>query len=219
MTGQIEIAPTSTAPLRGDPSPLLEQLGSPGDLAVPAQALTAAQFEQVRSLAGLTAFLRDYQQRILIPLELPMIERAWRHTSRNELRELVALDASLAADPALKAFAAASCRVGQRQLNRLRPMRDHRFVQRYIAAIEDGRARGWHTLVFGVTLATFCLPLRQGLVSYGERTLGGFVAGAARPLALTHTQCADIHAQLCAELPATVNGLLSQTGRAELQVQ
>jgi urease accessory protein UreF len=83
-------------------------------------------------------------------------------------------------------------------------MRDQRVVQRYLAAIEAGQARGWHTLVYGVSLAVFSLPLRQGLQHYVEQTVGGFVESAARKLRLTETQCETLAMEQGATVPHSV---------------
>ena len=66
----------------------------------------------VHNVASLRKFLGQYQLCILLPLELPAIEAAHGHASRNEVRELVALDQELAAEPVLKNFAGPSRRVG-----------------------------------------------------------------------------------------------------------
>ncbi|MBI5387476.1 MAG: hypothetical protein HZA90_22685 [Verrucomicrobia bacterium] len=217
MTGQTHIAPSETALLSGEVRPLLTQLGTAEDLAAPALASSALQLAQVRSVPALRMFLQTYQAGLLTPLELPAIQRAYDCAQRHEVRELMALDQQLAAEPKLREFAAASCRVGQRQIHRLRPLRDHRLVQRYLAAVDSGEARGWHTLVYGITLAVFSLPLRQGLVNYAQQTLGGFIAGAAPPLALTDGQCGELHAQACAAVPAAVQRLLAPNGHTLLR--
>ena len=62
-------------------------------------------------------------------------------------------------------------------------MRDQRVVQRYLQAVEGGQANGWHTLVYGLTLAVYSLPLRQGLLGYAHQTTRGFIYSAARMLA------------------------------------
>ena len=36
-------------------------------------------------------------------------------------------------------------------------------------------ANAWHTLVYGVTLALYSIPLRQGLLGYGYQTMRGFI--------------------------------------------
>src|SRR6185369_18022910 len=141
-----KIAVPAPAELLGDAHPLIEQLGSAEDLAVATRA-AAIEFPRVSDLASLRNFLNTYRTQILVPLEMPVIVAAHGHATRNEMRELVALDARLAGEKAIRDFAMASCRVGQRQLSKLRALRDERIVQRYLLAIERGEARGWHTLV------------------------------------------------------------------------
>lgn len=218
MRSQTHIAAPDVAPFWGDPHPLLEQLGVPEDLAAPALASTALRLRQVNSLAALESFLHFYVAELLVPLELPVTLQAHRHAERNEWRELLALDRQLASEPKLREFAAASCRVGQRQLNRLRALRDVRLVQRYLRAVHAGQARAWHTLVYGVSLAVFSLPLRQGLVNYAHHTLGGFIGSAARPLAMAERQCRALHAQACANVPTVVGTLLGANGQPILKV-
>ncbi len=59
--------------------------------------------------------------------------------------------------------------------------------KRYLAAVESGEAHGWHTLVYGLTLAVYSLPLRQGLLGYAQQTTRGFIQAAARSLELSET--------------------------------
>jgi hypothetical protein len=151
------------AALLGEFSALLRALGSP-----------SAQIS-VRP----AQFLAAYQTNVLGSIELPAIARARQHASRGEFRELLELDAQLAAEPLLQPFAAGSRRVGQVQLERLRPLRDERLAQRYLSAVEAGRAHGWHTVVYGIILAVYSWPLRQALIHYGRETMCG-LAGASR---------------------------------------
>lgn len=198
------IAPSSPAELLGDPHPLLEQIGSTDDLAVTGAVAHAIEFQRVSDLPSLRRFLDGYRTEILVPIELPAIVSAYQHSVRGETAELIALDERLAAEQAVRRFAVASCRVGQRQLSKLRPMRDQRLVQRYLAAIEDGKARGWHTLVYGVSLAMFSLPLRQGLQNYAEQTVRGFVSSAAASLRLPEKECDTLLAAQSSEAPRAV---------------
>jgi len=204
MTVGIKSLPSSPADLLGDPHPLLEQLGSADDLAVTSTVATAFEFHRVSSLPALRSFLEAYRAEILAPIELPAIVSAYHHAARGELKELVALDQRLGDETALRRFALASCRVGQRQLSKLRPMRDQRVVQRYLAAIEAGQARGWHTLVYGVSLAMFSLPLRQGLQHYIEQTVRGFVDSSAKSLRLAEADCDALMLEQAEHLPGTV---------------
>src|SRR6266516_3530699 len=150
------------AELLGDWHPLFQQLGSTEGLIALSTASHSLQLNNVDSVETLLGFLEAYQFQILIPHELPAIQRAYRHASRHETRELIAWDQLIGAEPVLKPFANASRRVGQAQLKRLRPLRDHRLLQRYLRAVEEGAAQGWHTLVYGVTLSVYSLPVLQG---------------------------------------------------------
>jgi urease accessory protein UreF len=82
-------------------------------------------------------------------------------------------------------------------------------VQRYLAAIEDGRARGWHTLVYGISLAMFSLPLRQGLQNYAEQTQRGFIESAARSLRLPEVDGAELLAAEAAIIPALITQVVA----------
>ncbi len=194
----------------GDWHPLVDQLGSANGLVALAEVTALVRARPVHDTSSLRAFLVQYQKHVLLPIELPAIQRAFDHTSRRELRELVAYDQQLAGHDVLKPFVEASRRVGQTQLLKLRPLRDERVPRRYLAAVERGEANAWHTLVYGLTLALYSMPLRQGLIGYGCQTTRGFIYAAARPLRLSETTCRQLLEKLCAELPAAVEALLAQ---------
>jgi urease accessory protein UreF len=196
--------------LLGDLHPLVEQLGSLDGLVTLAGASDSVQVQQITNLPELRGFLHGYHTRILWPVELPAIQRAFIHASRNEVRELVALDEQLAQEPMLKNFAAASRRVGQGQLQKLRPLKDIRPLQRYLAAVDKGQAQGWHTLVYGLTLAVYSLPLRQGLFGYAQQTTRGFIHAAARSLRLSDAEARSLFEEFCRDLPGAVEPLLAQ---------
>jgi urease accessory protein UreF len=195
----------------GDAHPLVQQLGSADGLASLHALADSLRLQPVACQPALWEFLRAYHERILLPHELPAIQKAFVHASRNEVRELIALDLQLATEPMLQDLAAASRRVGQAQLQKLRPLRDERGVQRYLAAVENHDARGWHTLVYGLTLAVYSLPLRQGLLGYAHQTTRGFIHAAARSLQLTEAECLGLFDELCAPLPAAVATLVEKS--------
>jgi urease accessory protein UreF len=205
-----QLALTDATDWLGDWHPLAEQLGSADGLVELGSVSSLLQLPPVHNVASLRKFLGQYQLCILLPLELPAIESAHGHASRNELRELVALDQELAAEPVLRNFAAPSRRVGQAQLQKLRPLRDHRVVQRYLSAVENGDAHGWHTLVYGLTLAVYSLPLRQGLLGYAHQTMRGFIYSAARMLDLSERACRGLFDDLCADLPLAIEAQLKE---------
>lgn len=192
----------------GDVHPLVEQLGSADGLASLHALAGALGARPVASLPALREFLHTYHERVLWPHELPAIQTAFVHASRNEMRELIAFDQRLAATPQLQDFAGASRRIGQAQLQKLRPLRDERGVQRYLAAVAAREAHGWHTLVYGLTLTVYSLPLRQGLLGYAQQTTRGFIHAAARSLKLTEEECRQLFDELCTPLPEVVDSLV-----------
>jgi urease accessory protein UreF len=153
-----------------------------------------------------------------VPCELPAIVAACGHAQRGELRELLAQDQSLAAPLLPTPFAAPSQRMGLLQLARLRPLRDSRIVQRYLTAVESGRAHGWHTVVYGVTLAVFSLPLRQGLLYYAQETLSVLASAAGRSKSLSQVELDEMLSGLLSRVPAAVEvALVGERADAELK--
>ncbi len=211
MLHQAKIAPENAVELLGDLHPLMEQLGSLDGLVTLADASDSLQVPQIKTLPDLRNFLQNYHARILSPIELPVIQRAFSHAAHNELRELIALDQEIALEPVLQNFISASRRIGQGQLQRLRPLRDERVVQRYLTAVDCGEAHGWHTLVYGLTLAVYSLPLRQGLLGYAHQTTRGFIHAASVSLELSRADSRGLFEELCAGLPATIESLIAKS--------
>lgn len=210
MTVGTNNVPNSPAELMGDVHPLLDQLGSAEDLAVTSTVAEAIDLRRVSDLPSLRRFLQSYRSEVLVPIELPNIVRAFGHATRGELVELLALDRELSENATLRKFGPASCRVGQRQLSKLRPMRDQRLVQRYLSAIENKQARGWHTLVYGVSLAIFSLPLRQGLQNYIEKTVRGFIYSSAKSLRLSEADCLSLDGEQQLHVPPALDLALKE---------
>ncbi len=192
MVNQNKPASREAVELLSECHPLLEQLGSADGLFTLGAVAACLRLPKVDTPAALAEFLRAYRWQILIPLEWPAIFRAHHHASRNEARELIALDLTLSREKTHSHFASASRRVGRSQLQRLRPLRDERIVQRYLLAVEREQAQAWHTLVYGLTLAIYSLPVRQGLLNYARQTFNGFIQVAARPLRLSAQDCSRL---------------------------
>jgi len=210
MVKQTRLALSEAAEWLADWHPLAEQLGSADGLAALGSVSTLLRLRPVHDLRSLRRFLVSYLAQVLVPLELPSIQAAFGHAQRNELRELIGLDQQLAHKPVLRSFADASQRVGQGQLQKLRPLRDQRLVQRYLAAVDAGLAHGWHTLVYGLTLEIYSLPLRQGLLGYAHQTTRGFIYSAARMLRLSERQCRDLFDELSALRADAVEQMIRQ---------
>lgn len=158
-----EFARSHAANLPGEWHAMLQQIGSPD--------LSEFAVGPRNAFSG-EGFLETYLSRLLLPVELPAIAEACGHAMRGELRELIDQDHRLSEK--IGPFASPSRQTGRLQLARLRPLRDDRLVQRYLAAVEFGQANGWHTIVYGLTLALYSLPLRQGLLHYAQETLASF---------------------------------------------
>ena len=207
---QASVAAPEGAELLGELHPLLAQLGCAEGLLSLSGAAALLQCPRVESRQSLAGFLRAYYDEILLPEELPAICRAYAHAAHNQVMELVSLDREVSRQARPQPLARASRRVGQAQLKRLRPLRSERVVQRYLNAVEQGRAQGWHTLVYGLTLAVYSLPVRQGLLNYTRQTLFGFIYAVARPLQLGEADCRNLLDELCADLPKRLETLLSE---------
>ncbi len=204
--------------MRGGFGSLFAQLGRPEALATDGERAAALKFTRIENVPALRLFLRAYVTEILLPLELPAIARAFSQVQRNELRELLETTRALGSEPRLREFATASQRVGGSHLERLRPLADQRLVQRFRQAVAAGQAAPWHTVVFGLTLAIYSLPLRQGLVHYARQMLGGFIAGAAPPLRLNEAAADELLEDLCAGLAAGVEAVVTAHAGGGLRV-
>ena len=164
----------------------------------------ASASEHITDLPTLQIFLDTYLTQVLLPLELPAIAEACGRVRRGETRELIALDRRLAGEARLAQFALASRTIGVIQLQRMRPLRDERTVQRYLSAVESGEASGWHTLVYGLTLAVYAFPLRQGLLHYARETLSGLACSAAEAGNFFDPACQEMLQTILAHLPEAV---------------
>jgi urease accessory protein UreF len=209
VLNQIRLSTSVAAQQPEGVAALLEQLGSMEDLVSITAASALLEGAPVHDVRTLAVFIETYLQEVLIPIELPLIHKAFLHASRNECRELIVLDQSAAAKMHVEQFAKASRRVGHLHIRAMRPIRGERLVQRYLAAVESGEANGWHTIIYGITLAVFSLPARQGLMHYAYRTMGGFVQAAARSLRLTERECREIVGDLCDDVPQGIESILA----------
>jgi urease accessory protein UreF len=180
MLDQVNNVPQSATEVLGDLAALAEQLGGTDGLQQLSLTTASLGAARVQSAADLARFLDQYSTAVLLPRQLPAVAQAYEFCVRGQLRELVALDQEIARLSAAQPFAKASAAVGRTQLRRLRSLRGERLIPRYLAAVEAGEAKAWHTLVFGLVLAVYSLPLRQGLMHFAHQTIGGFIESARR---------------------------------------
>jgi urease accessory protein UreF len=206
MLEKDKISLRGAAELQGDVSALAEALGA-AELQELARIGAPVELQHVRNLAELRGFLQKYISHVLVRSELRTIYRAYQHATRGQVRELIALDTYLHGRTPLRGSGKASQFVGRAQLKKLRALRDQRLVQRYLKAVEQGEAEGWHTVVFGLVLALFSLPLRQGLLHYATQTLNGFIQ-SAKHLDLRQSDCAALFSDIAAQLPKAIESIV-----------
>jgi urease accessory protein UreF len=200
MWTQRQTLATDPAEWLGQWHPLASQLGSADGLVALTTLTAALNLPPVADFETLRQFIRGYHDRVLRPIELPAILRAYNHTAGFELRELIAFDQELAQCAELQPLAEASRRAGRFHLEQLRPLRDDRFVRRYLAATDEGQANAWHTLVYGLTLSVYSLPLRQGLVNYAAQTTRGFIQLSVAGLNYSESDCRALFDEVCSEV-------------------
>jgi urease accessory protein UreF len=207
---------TNASGQEGDASLLAEQLGSAQELTELGPLVLSSQLTKIHSVSGLKDFLLNYRENLLGSRELPAIYDTYNHAVKNQVRELISLDLEISKDAHLKPFLTSSHHVGIRQLNKMRGLKDNRVLQRYRDAVLAGEAYGWHTLVYGLVLATYSIPLRQGLLHYGHQTLSGFVYRAGRALDLNEETCRGLIAENVSTLPSYIEQTLARNGSPPL---
>ncbi len=176
-----------------------------------AAALAAVGMPRLSCRANAALFLERYAERVC-PVELAVVQQAFTHAASGHSRELIALDQSLPKLAELRELAGASALAGRLQSEHLRPLRDERLMQRYWEAVEGGAVSGHHWVVFGMTLALYSVPLRQGLLGFGRETLAGLSIAAGKQLVLPETDLAEPLASATERLPSVVEGVLSGGG-------
>lgn len=207
-------APAAVEAMFRDLHPLAAQLGSAAGLSAASSSAAAALLPpKVHDRVSLREFLERYRAQILLPIELPTILRTYNHANQFEVREVIKLDKDLQAEPALARFSGASRFAGLNQLRNLRPLRDQRLIHRYLSAVESEEANGWHTIVYGIILSIYSIPLRQGLMHYTHETIKGFVQSAAIHLQLSDEHVEQIVVLIEGCVPKEIELLLGESAR------
>lgn len=208
------------AEIAGDPGALLSRLGAPKETGVEAPLVAGVPKGRraIHTVADLKEFLCLYRDQVLLGIEVPAILRAARHTELFEPRELIALDQELSANPLLNEWSESSWFIGRSQLRQLSGFKDNRLLQRYSEAVKTDRAKGWHMVVFGVTLATYSLPHRPALRQYALDTLRGFVHGPSCPIPFESGAAEKLILEITACLPESLNRILENDPRSRLQL-
>jgi urease accessory protein UreF len=196
---------------------LEDQLGSPEEATARSASVFASSLTHITSGAQLRDFIAQFQVGPLATQEVPTILRAYHFARQNQAREIIELDRSLVDCFPNEALANASEKVGRNQLRRMRALKTERVVTRYWDAVHAKQARGWHTVVFGVVLAVYSIPLRQGLNHYSTQTISGFLEAGAASLKLRLPEISAIEQSLADETPLLVERALAAHGGNELR--
>ena len=141
-------------------------------------------------------FIGRYGRELLVPAELPQIARVARLAAASCFREIILEDVPPDAVAWDRNFQSASRRVGRAQLRRLRPLRDVKGLARYRQAVDSGKATGTHTVVFGIMLGLYSIPLRQGLSHYASQTIHSLADSGADRLGLPLEERQSVHGTL-----------------------
>jgi urease accessory protein UreF len=195
--------------LLGELRGLLAQLGAAESLVNLSAAADALAQPELPSWEVFGEFISTYKTKVLYQHELSAIYRAYLHGRSHESRELVSLDQQLENVRTLRPFSQASRRIGETQLKALAALRGERVAAKYYAAVQEGRANGWHTLVYGLTLAVYSIPVRQGLVGYATQILRAYIHAAARTFGASTQSAQHLLDKLCADLPQEVDSVLT----------
>ena len=162
------------------------------------------------SAAELAVVLERYRTTLLESIELPALTNARRLASRGRTKELIALDQDfLGNHPEWLPLSTGSTRFGRDYLTRLRPLRDERVVQRMLKAVQAGKTPGHHLIVFGLTMAVYSIPERQGLADYAQAALAAVITSAAGKLKLTPEDRAALLAPSQAHLPSAISRMVA----------
>jgi hypothetical protein len=204
--------PASGSLLGGDASLLLQQIAADETLPELGMAASAFRGRNLKTIEDLRKHSLEYQTQILHEIEFPVVIRAWQFASHCGARELIKLDQELSSHPSLQEFASASQRVGRIHLKRLRPLRDHRVVQRYLAAIERDECKGWHMIVYGLILSVYSIPLRQGLMHYGCASIRGLLGAGANNCQGTESALLGLEQEGSLRLPGAVRHAIASSG-------
>ncbi len=199
----------------GDFKALGQVLGSPDALAAMACAMPRG-YSPAAGAGSLRAFLSEYRRKALIPLEIPHIQQAYGLASLRRFREILLLDRTPPCGAFTPDLEAASKKIGRRHLKAMLPLRDERIIHRYLAEVEAGRAHGWHTLVYGIFLAIYSLPLRQGICNYARQTQSGFILAAVKRGRISGQEAAALIGEFDESAPEFLQSLGGFTPRPRI---
>ena len=78
-----------------------------------------------------------------------------------------------------------------------------------LEAVQAGKTPGHHHIVFGLTMAVYSIPARQGLADYAQGALEALISSAAGKLNLTQEDRAELLAPSQAHLPSALSRMVA----------
>jgi hypothetical protein len=155
----------------------------------------------------------EWHQSVFLPFLLPHLGQVLELAGRQSPKEIVVLDAKL--DAALPSLTRSRSIASGRYLLQDRTPRGERMISRLQDAIDDGRAFGHFTTLYGVRCGAFSIPIRTAILSYLFQEL---ILGTAKPNSQTKLQRAssargeyDKLLKLLEASVESVNGFLRRT--------
>jgi urease accessory protein len=170
-----------------DALPWLARLLQVNDSAFPTGGYAHSYgFEQVVAL-GLVTDADSMQRHILahvwptlIHFELPVVRLAQASALAHDEGALLELDSIVDATKATRELREASRATGRQRLRALLGADASPMLALFAKAVEEGRARGHHSVVFGIGMAA--LPLPALLTSWAYQTLSGLCLASPKLL-------------------------------------
>lgn len=138
------------------------------------------RFGLVHDAESMTHYLEQHLWPMLIHFELPVVRFAQEAALNEDEGDLIALDACLDATKTAQELREASRSTGRQRLHAFCENKASPVLTRFAQAVEEGRARAHHAVVYGIGLAA--LPPQALLTSWAFQSLSAVCLSAPKLL-------------------------------------
>ena len=138
------------------------------------------RYGHVHDTKSITHYLENHLWPMLIHLELPVVRFAQEASFADDEEALIDLDSCLDATKTARELREASRATGRRRLHAFCEANPSPTLQTFARHVEEGRAYGHHSVVFGIGLAA--LPLQALLTSWAFQSLSAVCLSAPKLL-------------------------------------
>jgi urease accessory protein len=114
------------------------------------------------------------------PCDIVFCRAAYHHAMADDLEALTALDRLLNAHKVARELRQESQHTGKAFLRASLALTSTPLLQRYLQAIQAGRASGHHAVAFGLVAQCLSLPAESAIHAYAYNVIAGLVAAAIR---------------------------------------